>query len=85
MLGAERNHCPAILNMAKITKRPSSSNAALNIRVSCVLASTNRHIKVQSDATSDMRKIKYTILPNINNIITYFNIYGQGKNAYFNI
>ena len=64
--GAGRNHCPASLNTAKITKRPSRSSAALNIRICCVLASTNRHIKVQSAATSDMRKTKSAILPNIN-------------------
>ncbi|MHC4171577.1 MAG: fumarylacetoacetate hydrolase family protein [Planctomycetota bacterium] len=63
---AERNQCLVILNTARITKRPSTSNAALKIRLSCVLGSTNCHIKVQSAATSDMRKTKSTILPNIN-------------------
>ena len=63
---AECNHYLVILNTARITKRPSTSNAALKIRLSCVLGSTNRHIKVQSVATSDMRKTKSTILPNIN-------------------
>ncbi len=63
---AERNHYLVILNTARITKRPSTSNAALKIRLSCVLGSTNRHIKVQRVATSDMCKTKSAILPNIN-------------------
>jgi len=63
---AERNHCLVILNTARITKRPSTSNAALKIRLSCVLGSMNRHIKVHIATTSDMRKTKSTILPNIN-------------------
>ena len=65
---AKRNYHPVILNMAKIPKRPSSSNAALIIRMSCVLGSTNRHRKAQIAAISDMRKTKDTILPSINKL-----------------
>ena len=63
--GAKRNHHPVNLNTAKMPKRASRSNAALNIRMSCVLGCTNRHIQAQSVAISPMRKIKDTIPPNI--------------------
>ena len=64
-IGAECNYCPVSLSTARINKRPRTSSAALNTRLSCVLGSTNRHIQVQSVATSDMRKTKSNILPNI--------------------
>jgi len=54
-----------ILKTAKITKRPRTSNAALNIRMSCVLGSTKRHIKAQIAAISPMRKTKDKIFLNI--------------------
>jgi len=53
----ERNHRLVILITAKITKRPSTSNAALSIRISCVLGSTSLHTKAQSTAISDIRKM----------------------------
>ena len=61
----ESNHWPAILKTAKITKRPSTSNAALNIRMSCVLGSTNRHTKPQIAAISPIRKTRDKIFLSI--------------------
>ena len=60
------NHRPVILITAKTAKRPSTSNAALNIRMSCVRGSTNCHIKAQITATNDIRKMKENKLLNIN-------------------
>jgi len=59
------NHPPAILNTAKIHKRPTRSNAALSIRISCVLGSTYCHTRTQSAAIRHMRKTKDIMLPNI--------------------
>lgn len=62
---AERTQSPVSLTMARIAKRPRTSNAALNIRMDCVLGLMNRHTPAQSAATSHARKIKTTILPNM--------------------
>ena len=55
---AVNNYCPVILTTARIAARPSSSNAALNMRISCVLGCTSRHTKAQTAATSPTRKRK---------------------------
>jgi hypothetical protein len=75
---------PVNLNTTRIPKRPSRSNAALNIRISCVLGSTTRHIKAQSAAISPIRKTNNTMLPTIANIIAHFNKKSQVKIAHFN-
>ena len=63
---SKRTYRPVILSAARIPKRPNRSNAALNIRMSCVLGSTDRHMKAQNAAISPIRKTKDTMLPNIN-------------------
>lgn len=55
------NQRPETLMRANITKRPSMSNAALKMRISCVLGSTYRQTKAHNTAISDMRKTKDTI------------------------
>jgi len=56
---------PVTFTTARTAKRPSTSNAALIIRMSCVLGSTNRHTKAKVVAISDMRNAKNRILLNI--------------------
>jgi len=41
-----------------MVRRPSRSNVALNIRISCVLGSTNLHTKTQNATIRDIRKKK---------------------------
>ncbi len=82
--GTPYNYGPVNLNTTRIPKRPSRSNAALNIRISCVLGSTTRHIKAQSVAINPIRKTNNIKLPNIANIISYFNTQGQAEIAHFN-
>jgi hypothetical protein len=54
-----------MFNRAEITKSPSTSNAALNTRMTCVLGSTNRHIITQNATISDKRKTSIRALINI--------------------
>ena len=49
---------PIILTAANTPKTPSKSNAALIIRMSCVLGSTTRHTKAQIATTNDSRNAK---------------------------
>ncbi len=54
-----------MLKRAEIIKRPSTKSAALNIRMTSVLGSTNHHIKAQNAAISDKRKTNIRALINI--------------------
>jgi len=56
---------PVTLTTARTAKRPSTSNAALSIRMSCVFGSTDRHTKAKVVAISDRRNTKNTMLLNI--------------------
>jgi hypothetical protein len=56
---------PVSLTTARTTNRPSTSNAALTIRMSCVFGSTNRHTKAQVVVISDRRNAKNMMLLNI--------------------
>ena len=65
LYGADSDYCPVIFNIARITNKPSTSRAALSIRMSCVLGSMNFHTKAQRAAMSDIRKTKNTMVLNI--------------------
>ena len=56
---------PVIVSMARMAERHSSSSTALNIRMLCVLGSTSRQIRAQSDAMSIILKMKSVMFPNI--------------------
>jgi len=56
---------PVTLTTVRTAKRPSTSNAALSIRMSCVFGSTNRHTRAKVVAISDRRNAKNTMLLNI--------------------
>lgn len=60
-----RYHCPVSLITANTPKRTSMSNAALSIRISCVLGCTNRQTEAHNTTTSDMRKTNDNISLNI--------------------
>ena len=65
LYSTDSNYCPVIFNIARTTNRPSTSRAALSIRISCVLGSMNFHTEAQRAAMSDMRKTKNTMSRNI--------------------
>jgi len=56
---------PVTFTTAKTARRPSTSNAALMIRMSCVLGSKYRHTKTTIVVISDRRNAKNTRLLNI--------------------
>ncbi len=54
-----------IVSTARMAERNSSSSAALNIRMRCVLGSTNRQIRAQSAAMNIIRKAISVVFSNI--------------------
>ena len=59
------NHWPITFSITRINNKPSTSRAALNILMSCVLGSMNFHTKAQTATISDKRNIKNTRPRNI--------------------
>ena len=65
LCGADSDQCTVFFIIARKTNRQSTSKAALNTRISCVLGSMNFHTKAQRAAISDVRKIKNIMSLNI--------------------
>lgn len=61
----DSDYCPVIFNIDRTTNRPSTSKAALSIRISCVFGSINFQTKAHKVTINDMRKTKNTMSLNI--------------------